>query len=439
MRKQGSFFKLHLIYISVFFLITIVLTGAFYINLLMTAPSDQFRAFQSDSESLVVGKILADRQKVNQSKFGLGFIYPRGSDYYLAYASGQNINNIASDRNISPENSVFSAYTSQFGLQGKVFSTVQNSLGINIPSFWLFNSIFLAIVIVLLSRVYFEIISPVYGTIFLLTMVMSPLLVSFARNLYWVSFTWFLPALFAGLFVSSRDVLGRTFLLIALFGSFLIKCLCGYEYISSVILFAAAPSLYALAKSRCDTWKVSARDFLVICFLGLIGFVAALFLHANLRGDTILDGLRSIYEQDVKRRTFGDPSSFPPVYAASLTASPFTVLKMYVWGWTTDIVSFVPGRAFPILLTLMSAVLFYRVAIQKRFFNQDLALILAFLPVPISWFFLAKSHSFIHTHMNFVLWYLGFIAALFTVISSGIQVIFVRAVHWASKAKPERV
>ena len=39
-------------------------------------------------------------------------------------------------------------------------------------------------------------------------------------------------------------------------------------------------------------------------------------------------------------------------------------------------------------------------------------LISAFL-TSVSWFVLGKAHSYIHTHMNFAMWYFGFVQLLF--------------------------
>ena len=34
---------------------------------------------------------------------------------------------------------------------------------------------------------------------------------------------------------------------------------------------------------------------------------------------------------------------------------------------------------------------------------------IVFLCTTLSWFVLGKAHSYIHTHMNYVLWYFGFV------------------------------
>ena len=40
---------------------------------------------------------------------------------------------------------------------------------------------------------------------------------------------------------------------------------------------------------------------------------------------------------------------------------------------------------------------------------RDMVMYIMFLVTTLSWIILGKSHSYIHTHINFVLWYFGFI------------------------------
>jgi hypothetical protein len=399
--------------VVLFVILVLIFTSSFAINVFGVAPANFFDGFQSDSEALVYGKIAADNLEISSHKFGLG--------------------SVASDGN------AFQPYESQYGLQGRIFSTLHNDLKLGIPLLKVLACLILTVTLLGLACFYRTIISFSFSIIFLLTVFLSPWVVSFARNLYWVTFTWFLPALCSVFYFKAKTVASRRLGIFLVFGAFFVKCLSGYEYLSSVILFATAPSVYLLVLNKGGSRKKFLSDFLNVTLVGVFAFVIAFCLHAGMRGENFIDGLRVIYEQDVKRRTFGNPSNFPPVYAASLAASPVAVLKMYVWGWTTDIIAFLPGRSFPILCALMAAVLVYRALFQKKYLNPDLALVLAFLPVPISWFVLAKSHSFIHTHINFVMWYLGFMAVLFTVIFSGVKILFFRAIQWARIVKIEEV
>lgn len=75
-------------------------------------------------------------------------------------------------------------------------------------------------------------------------MILSPWIVVFGRNLYWCAFLWFTPAVFVAYFVLARTRIGKWLSLIGVYLAFTLKCLAGYEYISTIILFAAAPLAY---------------------------------------------------------------------------------------------------------------------------------------------------------------------------------------------------
>ena len=86
--------------------------------------------------------------------------------------------------------------------------------------------------------------------IFYITFLLSPWIVNFARNLYWVEFTWFLPMLI-GLYCSYRihSKNCRIFCYVAGFLTIAAKCLCGYEYISTIMLGLIAFLLIDFLKS----------------------------------------------------------------------------------------------------------------------------------------------------------------------------------------------
>ena len=56
--------------------------------------------------------------------------------------------------------------------------------------------------------------------------------------------------------------------------------------------------------------------------------------------------------------------------------------------------------------------------------KRDVILLVFFFIVPTSWFVLAKGHSYIHTQLNYVLWYFGFVQALFYVTLNTMIIFF---------------
>lgn len=407
--------------------------ACFQRNFLQFATQDAFSRFQKDSEALVVGAIVADDFRLDKGGTYLGFVSKEGAfkypdnvlDSYLVF-SGEF-------KNAKPE---FAPYTSQYGIQGRIFSKIHRLFGLNkLSQLQRINSILLAIVVVLLFILYRSIYDNLFAAIFLITLISSPWIVSFARNLYWMPFLWFLPALFAAVLYLKKGAILSPLLILGIIISVFIKSLAGYEYLSSITLFAC--SVFVVA----PFFRSSNRDFqrnirmLFLVFIAcVIGFVCALIIHANMRGDSILAGIQNIYYQDIQRRTYGDPSVFDPVYKASLESSPLDVVNTYIIQWGTDLLLWLPGSIFKFLLAFGVAGVFYKFSTKHVTRQRDAVLLAFFFIVPVSWFVLAKAHSYIHTQMNYVLWYFGFVQALLYLAVTTVAVFSLDFFKWIKTA-----
>ena len=257
---------------------------------------------------------------------------------------------------------------------------------------------------------------------FYATVWLSPWVVNFARNLYWVEFTWFIPMLM-GLFCSIyvRKKWCRFLSYIGVFLSVMVKCLCGYEYITCVMMamisFLVIDLVQAiLKKDKQQAWLLLKTAF-VMGVVALLGFAAALLIHARVRGSgDLLQGLIYIYEKDVVRRVAVNTeiSSFDPVVTSSLRVAVSSVLGRY-FKFATQIMVGLPGNLFP-LLTVLPVFVFVYQLIKKKLNINDATMYVFFFLTCISWFVLAKPHSYIHTHINYVLWYFGHVQVCLYII-----------------------
>ena len=323
------------------------------------------------------------------------------------------------------EPGLITAYQSQVGLQGKIYRFIARQLPFafeeKVAALHLLNSIATAVVltllVILLSKKYNKILAGTFYLVFLL----SPWIVNFGRNLYWVEFTWFIPML-VGLFCAMHfyDKKCRIASYIAMYASITLKCLCGYEYISSVMLGGIAFLLVELLLAITEKDKAKTRRLFVTIFLlgvaALAGFATALCVHAPLRGEgDLMLGLSNILKEDALRRTYGgDLNDFDFDTSLSQNASAWKVLCMY-FDFKTEIVTGTAGNLFPLLCCIPLGIFGYDY--QKKQLNKEHAfLYLVFFLVATSWFVLAKSHSYVHRHMNFVLWYMGYVQICFYVI-----------------------
>ena len=141
----------------------------------------------------------------------------------------------------------------------------------------------------------------------------------------------------------------------------------------------------------------------------LMGFVVAIMIHGYIRGDgNMIAGIKEIYASDVLRRTLGGQSgNFSDVYAESLEAPIWYVIARYCL-FQTPLLLGIPGIIFIPLVILSFGMLVYGVVRKKR--PGDMMALYVWLGLMcISWFVLGKAHSYIHTFLNFVMWYMGFV------------------------------
>lgn len=321
-------------------------------------------------------------------------------------------------------------YKSQYGLQGKVFRHLARYLNYEdaIETLHLLCSMAAAIVfsviVILLSLKYDKVLAGIFFVVFWL----SPWVVNFANNLYWVEFTWFIPmavGLFCSIKFESRKC--RIVSYVLTFISVLMKCLCGYEYISVIMMALISFMLIDFVKVIiCKNKTIAKRLFwtiIVIGFAALLGFAVAICIHAQLRGDgNLIEGIKHIFREDVLRRTNGaDLNDFEAVYWPSFNASVWDTFRQY-FHFSTEVVLGIDGNWFAILCILPLCIFAHDIK-QKKANVEQMAMYAVFFLTSISWFCLAKGHSFIHTHMNYVLWYFGFVQVCFYVIVQKIRVV----------------
>lgn len=312
-----------------------------------------------------------------------------------------------------------SDYRAQYGLQGVILSKVAITNLSYLKLKKIGNgvcAILIAIVLVAISYFVALKYNLWLGGTFYVTFCTSPWIVNFAPNLYWVGFTWFIPMLIS-LAVTMTDMSIR-YRCLAYFGALIavtVKCLCGYEYVSTILIgMIMFPVVDCFVYwHRGDRLKAKKYMKLIVGLgvAGVAGFFIALAMHGYVRGDgNIGTGLYDIFQHDVLRRTWGNPSNFNERFTASLTASALTVFAKYLF-FTTKVVIGIPGWLFvPFALTPVIVRWYCRGKNWKLPWGCEVwALYVMGFISAVSWLVLAKGHSYIHTHMNYVLWYFGFV------------------------------
>ncbi|MCI5723731.1 MAG: hypothetical protein MR283_06955 [Erysipelotrichaceae bacterium] len=315
-------------------------------------------------------------------------------------------------------------YDRQYGLQGKIFRILYRILHNGKVSTHLYRlgcSLMAAFVFVIISYLIKKKYNTLMAGCFLFTFWLSPWVVNFAHNMYWVEFTWFIPmtiGLFCSLNIHSRT--SRVVTYILTFISILIKCLCGYEYISTIMMgliaFLIVDLVVAINKNDKKEIILLIRTIIILGILAIAGFLVAICIHAQVRGGgNILEGIKIIIKNDVMRRTSGaNLNDFSYNLWSSINASVWEVVCKY-FRFSTEIVTGIPGNLFP-LLAMIPAALFLTDSLKKQVNIEEATLYFVMLVTTLSWIVLAKSHSYIHTHISFVLWYFGFIQICFYIV-----------------------
>lgn len=365
-----------------------------------------------------------DKADIIESKTKDGYIFAKyESDTIFSFKEQDNLKyaciyNNQQNRYMPIGDAV--GYESQIGLQGMIFKAFPKTLALNEATavYKVTLAVLYAVVISLICYGIYKKYNIRFATVFYLVSLLSPWMIGYSTNLYWVEFTWFLPTL-VGIYCANHieEKKARVISYICVMLAIFLKSACGYEYISTImmgsIVFLLTDMTVAVIERKDKTTIL--RLFKTIFMMGIFavaGFALALVVHGYMRGDgDVYAGLRAIYYNDVLRRTHGDPNMFQGVYADSLNASIIRVLLRYLL-FDTPLILGVPGVLFIPLIAISFIALVY--GVWKKKDNKEMLVLYIWMGIAsVSWFVLGKSHSYIHTGMNFVMWYFGFMQIMF--------------------------
>lgn len=402
----------------------IILTLAYVINIFdinhyQKGPT-YFPKFQKDSENLVLVSVLAKNYtKAQTEPYGLSLL--RGhKNNKIIFLDGDLKE--ASEKLDPDDINNIRPYDSLVGIQGHIVNFFYR-LGIKkISVFRWANALLTAAVLVAICYMIYKTYNGLLAGVFFVTFALSPWVTAFGSNLYWASYLWFLPLLLVFIYqYLPQNKRIKRYSLLALIGlSIFVKSLAGYEYISSIMIIAVIPIILDFFKSKAKHIKIqNVKAFIQISLVMIFGFILAFGVHASMRGNgDILTGAQIIYNHDVKRRM--SVGEYHNDKIAKLNeaknASMINTVRRYVSFNTPLLTGLINGNSFMPLVIV--SFLFLVVDAMKNYQKVKLELIVWILTLlaPLSWYILAKPHSYIHTHMNYVLWYFGFIQVTLYVI-----------------------
>ena len=394
-----------------FFVLFIAVFLNFRFNIFGAVDKKWFGNHQLDSDGLVVHKLYADTIGVNTPCLLGRFVE-------LDYSKDKDLlrkEDLLTWPSKNPEN--FRCYNSQVGLSTlilKPFWAASSLIFENDPrrvlySFRVIKTITALINAFVVSLFFFwiflEFNSKILFFIFsIFILFKQDWVVVFGKSVYWQIWSWYAPLVFnlyflRKIFDTYKNIITmRQYLLMAgaNFVLVYIKCLMGYEYISTILIASILPFIYYSFKFNKKELLKSAVVFL---FFGLAAFLLAFGTHYFLLELNEFNA-KEIMEAIILKRTYAqDLSSIPDVYHKSLKANVFAVLKKYIFHEKQLLLFVVFAGSF-----LYS----FKCNLFKRDLKHQslLAMILVSFIGSNSWYVLAKGHSYIHTGMNRVLWFL---------------------------------
>ncbi|ULL19026.1 hypothetical protein DVH26_34120 [Paenibacillus sp. H1-7] len=405
----------------------ITMTAGFYGNYWKSVDQGRFTSFQIDSESLVVGKMVKSEKEGIFSNSGLMGTFDNipngGNDKFLDQYK------LFSGELAGGE---YQRYTSQIGLQGIAFSIINKISPFEkkedlLKYLKLINSLLFSLILtIFIVWVYIEFNSAIVSLFVLLTILYSEWLVLFGRNLYWITWAMFLPFIISLVFLYLEDKSGKfknKLYIILIYLAVFIKCASGYEYLSTILLAMIAPVIYYGISRKWGIKKVVLR-ILMAGTTAVLSFFSTVFLNLyqlSLEFGSFRNAANTIWT-NVLKRTHASGDNFSASLKESLDASIVTVLDKYWSGEVINLSNIVPTSSF-VIFTAEKIILIFIIAtvmvfssnlyfptiakLRVKLISLSVTLWFSFL-APVSWFILAKGHSFIHTHMNHILWQIPF-------------------------------
>lgn len=413
----------------------ILLTLGFDHNAWGVVGEKKFETFQNDSESLVMARMVASRQYGLTSYgalMGWGDADPlnlKNNDYqhqYDVYFASGNFH-------------AYSVYKSQTGFQAFFFSLLDRLSPLT-PKWNL--RLFRGLLALLLALTLSFFILWVYrefgwfaALIVFVTTLLSPWITLFGRNLLYFTWAFYLPMVLTAFYLAwekrngkeSNKVLGWLVLAAVSF-----KCLFdGYDFIIPSLAMVFIPLVYYAIYDKWNIRRFITRAVIVAvaCSGGVMIGILMLAFQLSFVDGSFSAGLADVF-LTLGRRTYGDPSLYPAVYADSLKANPLSVLATYLFN--DYVLAFVNLHFFDLILVAAIFTIIYT-AVDKFIKlnlpdkNRAYALMGAtWVSVlsPISWFVIFKGQAYVHTHTNYLAWYMPFTFFAFALCALIVQNIF---------------
>jgi len=407
------------------FCVVLVLTLNFKLNFFNSTSF--FDHFQYDGESLVVGRlVLSERDGIFSHAGFLGRALPSSetvNPYWYQYEAYQNAHNFK-DYEAYYTQSAFHAFV--YGLFCLV-TGLSGDVALDYFKWWV--SFFTAAIFTLFLAWVQRRFGWAAALFTLVTICFSQWVTAFGRNLFWVLGAFYVPFVAALWHLEKYDArvkrpLRVTFWL--MFSAMLLKCLLnGFEFITTTLVMAVTPWVFYAVAERWS-WRKFVQRAAVASAGALTATIAALALLA-VQLSAVMGSLGAGFQYilfSFGKRAHGSSENFDPIFQQSLDSSLWDVLSTYWNSYAFYIAHWFDSPLWQMMtrfsfgfFVIVFAVVSYVVFSSKRirqfpaFRRQQVALTVMLwvsLLAPLSWFVIFKGHSYLHAHMNPIVWHMPF-------------------------------
>ncbi|MFT6817750.1 MAG: hypothetical protein ACJATT_001560 [Myxococcota bacterium] len=387
-----------------------LLTASFANNTLGVVNKRSFVGFQKDSESLVIGRIIQSRAEGMFSQGGLtgrrgNRMETRQANQYGLYRRARS-------------GSGFTPYRSHPGGNGWVAATADRllprRLGGNLKLLQTGTAALSAAVFAGATAVSWRRLGLMAALVLLAGTLVSPWVTVFSRNLWWSLWAMYVPMFAAAWCVARRPSL-RAVAAVGAMAMAIKVTMTGYEYVTAVLISGMVPFVYAWAYAQFARPPLRAAAVYMVGLLVAGGVGLGVLIGQNaLQSGSWATGAEHVLTV-LGNRTYGDPSTHEPMYHAALSSSVWESTRPYVVALGPFSHGGAPWWSYGTwcIATAVACVLALWLARSDVEWAASLRGLVAATAcsvlAPLSWFILFKGHSFIHVHINAIVWHLPFV------------------------------
>lgn len=261
-------------------------------------------------------------------------------------------------------------------------------------------------------------------------MLVSPWLISFGGNIWWIAGSFYLPVF--GMFLLLKANLPEKKTLLYLFLLFALKgILTGFEFITCTFLSVFVPVIhyyYYNRKTLKEFFVFSFKAGVASCLSMLVVTVILVFQHKSYHGG-FSAGIEWLYNAFLKRTAI-DSAFGSPIEELGYI---FAVYYWYRDAFEINMFGSTFGIPFAIIvgIVFLNLILLYRM-VRKNSENRKykaliLSTVLSYL-ASVSWYAIFKNHAMDHMHIDSVCWYMPFLLMGFVCLGVTVSILYKRLV-----------